>query len=259
MKRKAIGMLLFAGTGVLTLSVALANQAAPTTNEAATTTTDDPAARELFREASGRRYRWDKDLKGFSADVTLEQNGKSATGTVTVKLGSAKLDIQVASDNPALEGVVRELVGVSVVHARPNNFDESYAKTTFALAGPGRHGGTVIKMTGHSIFKDFTVKDGFIVQNHTGGPGFETEVNVEQVAWVAELGKTVPKELLAKIVSGEGDSKVTRWRHSREDWTQVDGYWFPNHYRLTITEGESKTESALTLANIRVERTPAKK
>lgn len=252
MKRKAIGMILFAGAGVLTLSVALAN-------EAATTTKDEPAARELFREASGRRYRWDKELKGFSANVTLEQNGKSTTGTVTVKLDSARLDIQVASDDPALEGVVRELVGVSVVHARPNNFDESYAKTTFALAGAGRHGGTVVKMTGHSIFRDFTVKDGFIVQNHTGGPGFETETNVEQVAWVAELGKTVPKELLAKIVSGEGDSKATRWRHSREDWSQVDGYWFPNHYRLAITEGESKTESTLTLASLRVERNPAKK
>ncbi len=259
MKRSAIGMVLFAGAGVMTLSVALANQAATTTNEAATTIKDDPAARELFREASGRRYRWDRDLQGFSADVTLELNGKSTTGTVTVKLDTPRLDIQVTGDDPALESYVREAVGISIVHARPTNFDESFAKTTFALAGPGRHGGTVITMTGHPVFRDFTVKDGFIVQNHTGAPGFETEVNVEQVAWIAELGKTVPKELLAKIVTGEGASKVTRWRHNREDWSQVDGYWFPTRYRTAITEGEVKTESTLTLANLRVEKNPAKK
>jgi len=225
----------------------------------AVSTKDDAKARQLLQEASGRRYRWDKDLKGFSADFALTRDGKVVKGSVTVKLTGMRGDIQVACDDDSAKRAVREVLGNTVLHTRATTFDASFGKSSFALAGPGKDGGTVIKLTGHGFFKDFTVKDGFIVQNHGGAGGFESEVNVHQVAWIAELGMTVPKESSATITTGSGEDQVTRRIHTQEDWGQVHGYWFPTRHRSVMTVGEKKTETLLVLDNIKVETAPVAK
>ncbi len=224
--------------------------------EPAVPTKDDAKARQLLQEASGRRYRWDKNLKGFIADFALTRDDKVVKGSVTVKLTGMRGDIQVTCDDDSAKRAVREVLGNTVLHTRATTFDDSFGKSSFALAGPGKAGGTVIKLTGHGFFTDFTVKDGFIVQNHGGAGGFKSEVNVHQVAWVAELGKTVPKESSATIITGSGDDAVTRKIHTWEDWGAAQGYVFPTRHRAVMTVGEKKTESLLVLDNIKVERAP---
>ncbi|TLY20216.1 MAG: DUF3386 family protein, partial [Nitrospirae bacterium] len=46
---------------------------------------DDPEARELLRRAFEKTARWPADCNGFSADLTVNVDGKVFTGTVTVK------------------------------------------------------------------------------------------------------------------------------------------------------------------------------
>jgi len=224
--------------------------------DAATATKDDAMARQHLQQASERRYGWDKSLKGFTADFALTRDGKTCNGRVTVKLTGMRGDIEVTCDEPSANRAVQEVLGNTVLHTRAATFQESFGDSTFALGGKGVHGGTVIQLTGHRFFKDFTVKDGFIVQNHGGAGGFESEVNVHQVAWIAELGKTVPKESYATIITGSGDNAVTRNIHTWEDWAAAHGSWFPTRHRSVMTVGEKKTESLLVLDNIKVERTP---
>ncbi|WP_145054368.1 hypothetical protein [Lignipirellula cremea] len=76
-------------------------------------------------------------------------------------------------------------------------FEQSFPDNRFVLGGRGRSRRQAIQWTGRRIFKDLTFKGGFIVQNHGGADGFESEVNVHQVAWIAALGKTLPKEASA--------------------------------------------------------------
>lgn len=212
-------------------------------------------ARRLLQEATARRYRWDKELKSFTADFSLTRDGKTVKGSVTVKLTGPRGDIQVSCDDEAAKQAVREVLGNTVLHTRATTFDDSFGNCSFALAGAGKYGGTVIKLTGHSFFKDFTVKDGFIVQNHGGVGGFLSEVNVHQLTWIAELGKTVPKESSATISFGAGQDTTTRHIHTWEDWGQAHGYWFPVRHRSLIIVGDDKTETLLLLDNFQVEKT----
>ena len=220
---------------------------------------DDAKARQLLEQASSRRYRWDTNLKGFTADFTLTREGTSVTGKVTVALTGSRGDIQVDGDDAATKRAVREVLGNTVLHTRAATFEQSFGGSSFALGEQGRQGGTVIKLSGHRFFSDFTVKDGFIIQNHGGAGGFQSEVNVHQVAWIAELGKTVPKESSATIITGDGDDKVTRTIHTWEDWSPAHGNWFPTRHRSVMTVGKDKSESLLLLENIQVEPAPAAK
>jgi Protein of unknown function (DUF3386). len=46
---------------------------------------DDPKARAILRQAFEKTARWQPDFKGFTADLTVNVNGREAKGTVTVK------------------------------------------------------------------------------------------------------------------------------------------------------------------------------
>ena len=46
---------------------------------------DDPKARAILRQAFEKTARWQADFKGFTADLTVNLNGKEAKGTVSVK------------------------------------------------------------------------------------------------------------------------------------------------------------------------------
>ena len=46
---------------------------------------DDPKARTMLRQAFEKTARWQPDFKGFTADLTVNVNGKEAKGSVSVK------------------------------------------------------------------------------------------------------------------------------------------------------------------------------
>ena len=49
------------------------------------TVADDPQAREVLRRAFENTARWPKDFKGFTADLTVNLNGRELHGPVIVK------------------------------------------------------------------------------------------------------------------------------------------------------------------------------
>ena len=49
------------------------------------TVADDPKAREMLRQAFEKTARWQKDFKGFTADLTVNVNGNE-TSTMSPRL-----------------------------------------------------------------------------------------------------------------------------------------------------------------------------
>ena len=89
--------------------------------------------------------------------------------------------------------LVSDTVASTVTHTRASKFEKAFGSSSFAIAGAGAHGGTKIEILGHGFFKDFTVKDGNIVENHGGHGEMSSEVKVQQIVWMAESGKTLPR------------------------------------------------------------------
>ncbi|MGZ9204795.1 MAG: DUF3386 family protein, partial [Nitrospira sp.] len=57
------------------------------------TVADDPQARDLLRRAFETTSRWPKDFTGFTADLTVNVNGKETRGPVIVK-GPCEVSVQ---------------------------------------------------------------------------------------------------------------------------------------------------------------------
>lgn len=211
---------------------------------------DNGRARKLMEEAFSRRYRWSENLKGFSADFTLTSEGKTAKGSIKADLSKPRGAVEVTCADEQVKKLVQETVASTVTHTRPASFDQGFGTCEFSIAGDGIHGGTKIAVTGHSFFKDFTVKDGNIVENHGSRGEMSSEVTVHQVVWIANSGKTLPREYAFKIRTGQSEQTG----QTTETWREIDGVWLPTWYRMIRNEGSTPVESMLRLENIKLEQ-----
>ena len=232
---------LMAMAGLTTLALATAARAGDG---------DDARARKLMEDAFNRRYRWAEDFKGFSADFSCRREGRTVQGTVRADVTKPHGGVEVTCDDEGVKKLV-EYDDRKHGDAQPRlSFDKAFGDCTFAIESEGARGGTKIKVLGHGFFKDFTVKEGNIIENHGGHGAMLTEVSVRQVVWMADSGKTLPREYAFRIKTGEHDQTGT----TAETWRKVNGIWLPSGYHMTRTEGSAPVKSTLRLTNIKVER-----
>ena len=78
-----------------------------------TTVADDPKARELLRQAFEKTARWQKDFKGFTADLTVNVNGKETSGSVMVK---SPREVSVQLGEADVQKWAQEQLGMIAVH-----------------------------------------------------------------------------------------------------------------------------------------------
>jgi hypothetical protein len=212
---------------------------------------DDPRARKMMEEAFNRRYRWNESFKGFSADFTFARAGKTVKGTIKADATKPHGGVAVECDDADVKKLVSETVASTVTHTRASSFEKAFGSCSFAIAGEGAHGGTKITITGHGFFKDFTVKDGNIVENHGGHDAMSTEVRVQQIVWLAESGKTIPRAYAFSIKNGDHEQSGK----NLETWREVEGVWLPTRWHLVRNEeSTAAVESILSLENVKVER-----
>src|SRR5262252_1183205 len=98
------------------------------------TVADDPKAREALRRAFDNTARWQKDFKGFTADLTVNINGKETSGPVLVK-GPREVSVQLSDGDH--EKWAQEQLGMIAVHRGPRSFEESDGKYTLTMEEDG--------------------------------------------------------------------------------------------------------------------------
>jgi hypothetical protein len=210
---------------------------------------DESRARKMMEDAFNRRYRWGEDFKGFSADFTHTREGKTVKGSLKADVTKPHGGVEVTCDDEAVKKLVQDTVASTVTHTRASSFEKGFGSCSLAIAGDGPHGGTKIAVSGHGFFKDFTVKDGQIIENHGGHGAMSSEVKVRSVVWMADSGKTLPREYAFTIKTGDHEQtgKTT------ETWREFDGVWLPTLYRMTRAEGSTPVDSMLRLENVKPE------
>jgi hypothetical protein len=212
---------------------------------------DDARARKMMEDAFNRRYRWSDSLHGFSADFVLTREGKAVKGSIKADVTKPHGGVVVECDDPDAKKLVSDTVGSTVTHTRGSSFEKGFGSCSFLIAGEGPKGGTKISLEGHGFFKDFTVKDGNIVENHGGHGEMSSEVKVQQVVWLADCGKTIPRAYSFTIKNGDHEQSGK----NLETWLDVDGVWIPTRFRMMRNEGSATPlESTLVLENIKVEQ-----
>ncbi len=147
-----------------------------------TTVTDDPHARELLRRAFENTARWQPDFKGFTADLTVNINGKETSGPVIVK---SPREVSVQLSDGDVQKWAQEQLGMIAVHRGPRSFEESDGKYTLTAEEDGHPLGTKLNIHGsHSFYR---LKNNRITQinrtmTHPGMTPFAFTINVEESA-----------------------------------------------------------------------------
>ena len=123
---------------------------------------EDPKARETLRQIFSNTARWPQGFKGFTADVTVNVNGKEENGAVTVK-GPKEIDTSIKDEK--LKEFVSENLASIAMHRGPRTFEESDGKYKLAFGDDGKHPlGQSIVMGGDGMSSYYRVKDGRIQQ-----------------------------------------------------------------------------------------------
>ena len=144
-----------------------------------TTVADDPKAREALRRAFENTARWQKDFKGFTADLTVNVNGKETSGPVMVK-GPREVSVQLGDAD--VQKWAQEQLGMIAVHRGPRSFEESDGKYTLTIEEDGHPFGSKLNIHGSNSF--YRLKDNRITQinrkmAHPGMALFAFTINVE--------------------------------------------------------------------------------
>jgi hypothetical protein len=163
---------------------------------------DDPEARALLRRAFEKTARWPSDFRGFTADLTVNVNGKETRGPVMVK-GPREVSVQLGDAD--VQKWAQEQIGMIAVHRGPRTFEQSDGQYTLTMEDDGHPFGMKLVIHGSNSF--YRIKDNRITQinrkmAHPGMPPFAFTINVEESA-VTQDGKNLTTKYTVYYYSPE--------------------------------------------------------
>jgi len=211
------------------------------------TVTDDPQARDLLRRAFEGTARWQKDFRGFTADLTVNVNGKETSGTVIVK-GPREVSVQLG--DAETQKWAQEQLGMIAVHRGPRSFEESDGKYSLTMEEDGHPLGTKLNIHGsHSFYR---LKDNRITQinrkmAHPGMNPFAFTINVEESA-ITQDQKNLTTKYTVYYYS-PSDSKLTNVESFTDTHVRVGASDLPATRRIITYENGQVVVKNLTFKN----------
>ncbi len=214
------------------------------------TVADDPRARELLRQAFEKTARWQKDFKGFTADLTVNVNGKETSGSVMVK-GPREVTVQL--DDADVQKWAQEQLGMISVHRGPRSFEESDGKYSLTMEEDGHPFGTKLNIHGSNSF--YRIKDNRITQinrkmAHPGMAPFAFTINVEESA-VTQDGKNLTTRYTVYYYSPT-DGKLNNVESFTDSHVRVGSSDLPATRRIISFENGEVVVKNLTFKNHRL-------
>jgi hypothetical protein len=212
-----------------------------------TTVADDPKARELLRQAFEKTARWQKDFKGFTADLTVNVNGKEVSGPVTVK-GPREVSVQLGDGD--LQKWAQEQLGMIAVHRGPRSFEESDGKYSLTMEEDGHPFGTKLNIHGsHSFYR---LKDNRMTQinrkmAHPGMTPIAFTINVEESA-ITQDQKNLTTKYTVYYYSPT-DGKLTNVESFTDSHVRVGSSDLPATRRIISYENGEVIVKTLTVTN----------
>lgn len=215
-----------------------------------TAVADDPQARALLRRAFENTARWQPDFKGFTADLTINVNGKETNGPVMVK-GPREVSVQLGDAD--VQKWAQEQLGMIAVHRGPRSFEESDGKYTLTMEEDGHPFGTKLIIHGSNSF--YRIKDNRITQinrkmAHPGMAPFAFTINVEESA-VTQDQKNLTTRYTVYYYSPQ-DGKLNNVESFTDTHVRVGASDLPATRRIISYENGEVTVKSLSFTNHRM-------
>lgn len=212
--------------------------------------TDDPQARDLLRRAFEGTARWPRDFKGFTADLTVNINGKETDGPVIVK-GPREVSVQLGDG--VIQKWAQEQLGMIAVHRGPRSFEESDGKYTLTMEEDGHPFGTKLIIHGSNSF--YRIKDNRITQinrkmAHPGMNPFAFTINVEESAITQDRTHLTTKYTV--YYYSPTDGKLTNVESFTDAHVRIGSCDLPATRRIITYENSDVVVKYLTFKNHQV-------
>ena len=214
---------------------------------APSTVADDPRARDFLRRAFEATARWPKDFKGFTADLTVNVNGKETNGSVIVK---SPREVSVQLSDGEIQKWAQEQLGMIAVHRGPRSFDESDGKYTLTMEEDGHPFG--VKLTIHGSNSYYRLKDNRITQinrkmAHPGMNPFALTINVEESALTQDQKNLTSKYTV--YYYSPTDGMLTNVESFTDTHVRVGACDLPATLRIITYEGKQVGVKHLNFTN----------
>jgi hypothetical protein len=148
------------------------------TSESVSNVKDDPLARELLRRAYEKTSRWGKDFPGFTAELIVNDRGKRAQGSVTVK---SPREVEVLLPEEGLQKWAQGQIAMMAIHRSSRPFEEADGKYTLTLAEEDDHPlGRLLYIHGDGMSSCYRIKDDRITQINRSMERIKFTINVEE-------------------------------------------------------------------------------
>lgn len=208
---------------------------------------DDAKARDALRRAFDNTARWQKDFKGFTADLTVNINGKELSGPVLVK-GPREVSVQLADGD--VQKWAQEQLSMIAVHRGPRTFEESDGKYVLTMEDDGHPLGTRLDIHGSNSF--YRLKDDRITQinrkmAHGGMPPFAFTINVEESAVTQDKKNLTTKYTVYYFSPTEG--KLNNVESFTDTHVRVGSSDLPASRRIIGFENGTVLVKSLTFSN----------
>jgi hypothetical protein len=216
-------------------------------HKAETTVADDPHARELLRRAFENTARWQPDFKGFTADLTVNINGKETSGPVIVK-GPREVSVQLSDGD--VQKWAQDQLSMIAVHRGPRSFEESDGKYTLTAEEDGHPLGTKLNIHGsHSFYR---LKNNRITQinrtmAHPGMAPFAFTINVEESAMTQDQKNLTTKYTV--YYYSPADGKLSNVESFTDTHVRVGASDLPATRRIISFEDGQVIVKSLTFKN----------
>ncbi len=209
-------------------------------DETRTEVEDDPRARDLLRKAFEKTSRWQKDFKGFTADLEVKVNAKVWRGTVTVK---GPRDVSVILPDPDVQKWAENQIAMIAVHRGPRSFEESDGKYALTLGEDGDHPlGPRVMIHGDGMQSFYRIKNDRITQINRRTPHMAFTINVEDSA-VTQDGTFLTTRYTVYYFSGQ-DGKLANVESFTDTHVRVAASDLPATRRIISCEnGEMAVRS----------------
>lgn len=217
----------------------------PVQTDTENTVTDDPQARALLQQAFENTARWQPDFRGFSADLTVNTDGRQVRGTVLVK-GPREVTVQLPDEG--IQKWAQEQIGMIAVHRAPRKFEESDGKHRLTLGADTDHPfGPRLDIHGDGMQSFYRIKDGRITQINRKMPQVAFTINVEESAVTQEHKHLTTKYTVYYFAPQDG--KLRNVESFTDTHVRVGGSDLPATRRIISYENGAVLVRTLTFQN----------
>ena len=229
---------------------AAANSFAATTDAPAFKS--DPAAFDLLQAASNRRCTLPKDFPGFTADVTLNDNGAETTGTVAFTPGK-DLEIQIAGVDAKAVAWLRSSLASALSHRMGGDFSKGDGANVITFVSHD-HNPLGRQLSLNDEMKSlYRVRDNQIMEvTRTMGSQRFTITMLENV--VVDSDKYLPKHFVVTYFNAQTGA-LDRAEYFTDTHVRVDKAWLPATRRVITASAGGTTARSYELKNVHVSPT----